>query len=557
MRPMAEIAERDYSSRAYRGTAAAPGLAQGRLVFLEEVMVDESPRGAPGEETERLQVAIARAVEDLAGLLSELDEETAGIIEFQIAMLEDDALVDPAKALIAGGKAAGAAWQATLGEQIADYEGAEDEYFRARAADLKDLRDRVLRLLAGVTGNSGLAGDADKGSLVLTGRDVTPSRFLETDWSAGGGLALRQGSPSSHVAMLARARGVPMVVGLGDVELTKESEVLLDGDDGLLIVEPDEAERQAFAERQAAAMAKRDLEDGYRRKPAVTRDGTPVAVMINVANPDELLDLDPADCDGIGLVRSEFLFYGPAGLPDEEAQYRAYRRILEWAGEKPVVIRTLDAGGDKPIEGFTALEESNPFLGLRGLRLSLAHPEVFRVQLRALARAAVHGNLKVMLPMVTRPEEVARARLLYKEALASLRAEGDACDEAPLGMMVEVPAAALAPELFHEADFFSIGSNDLTQYVTAAGRDIAAVAELNDPSHPAVLKLIRSQVAGAVAMGRDVSLCGDAGGEPEHIPALLRCGLRSLSVAPLAIGRTKAAIAMTDLASTDIASTDG
>ncbi len=215
------------------------------------------------------------------------------------------------------------------------------------------------------------------------------------------------------------------------------------------------------------------------------------------------------------------------------------------------------SGAVNPSMGLSPPEESNPFLGLRGLRLSLAHPEVFRVQLRALARAAAHGNLKIMLPMVTRPEEVARARLLYKEALAGLRAESDDCDEAPLGMMVEVPAAALAPELFHEADFFSIGSNDLTQYVTAAGRDIAAVAGLNDPSHPAVLKLIRSHVAGAAAMGRDVSLCGDAGGEPAHIPALLSCGLRSLSVAPLAIGRTKAAIAMTDLASTDANSTDG
>ena len=357
--------------------------------------------------------------------------------------------------------------------------------------------------------------------------------------------------------MLARARGVPMVVGLGEVDLSGDCEVLLDGDDGLLIVEPSAEERRSFADRQQAAEARREIEESYRKKPGLSRDGTPVAVMINVADPEELDALDAADCDGIGLVRSEFLFYGSEGLPDEERQYRAYRRILEWAGGKPVVIRTLDAGGDKPIAGLTEAAESNPFLGLRGLRLSLTHPEVFRVQLRALARAAVHGNLKIMLPMVTRPQEVAEAARLFREEVAALRAGGIKCAEAPLGMMVEVPAAALVPELFAEAAFFSIGSNDLTQYVTAAGRDIAAVADLNDPAHPAVLKLIRSLVAGAGALGREVSLCGDAGGEPGHIPALLRCGLRSLSVAPLALGRTKAAVAATDLAASDRGTSDG
>ena len=542
MRPMPEA-----GARTYRGTPAAPGLAQGTLVFLEEPVAVEAAEGDPRAEDKRLRAAVAQAIGDLTGLLGTLDEETAGIIEFQIAMLEDDALIEPAVGLIAQGRAAAAAWQAVLGEQVADYEAAEDEYFRARAADLKDLRDRVLRGLSATSDTGPPGGTAVSGAMVLTGHDVTPSRFLETDWSRGGGLALRQGSPSSHVAMLARSRGIPMVVGLGDVELAKESAVLLDGSDGLLVVDPSAEDRRAFDARQEAARVQHEIEERYRSNPGVTRDGTAVAVMINVAKPEELEGLDPADCDGIGLVRSEFLFYRAAGLPDENVQYEAYRRILDWAEGRPVVIRTLDAGGDKPIAGLTAPEESNPFLGLRGLRLSLAHPEVFRIQLRALARAAVHGNLKIMLPMVTRPEEVSRARLLFSEVLAGLRAEGIACAEAPIGMMVEVPAAALAPELFAGADFFSIGSNDLTQYVTAAGRDIAAVANLNDPSHPAVLKLIGMLVTGADAMGKQVSLCGDAGGEPAHIPALLRCGLRSLSVAPMALGRTKAAIALTDL----------
>ncbi|WP_422367167.1 phosphoenolpyruvate--protein phosphotransferase [Pelagibius sp.] len=548
MPPMPETGARSLRGRSFRGRPASPGLAAGTLVLLDDVssagagaQVAESK--SPDGEAERLRGAITAATQDLAGLMDQLDEETAGIIEFQIAMLEDDALVEPALLSIREGIAAEAAWQAALDAQVADYEAAEDEYFQARGSDLKDLRDRVLRNLRGASGVQALPDGA-----VLAGHEITPSRFLETDWSRGGGLALRQGSPSSHVAMLARARGVPMVVGLGDADLPETGEVLLNGDDGILIVDPDDQERAAFSQRRKAASDNRRLEESYRGKPAVTGDGTAIAVMINVADPDELDDLDPADCDGIGLVRSEFLFHGPGGLPDEEQQYLAYRRILRWAGDKPVVIRTLDAGGDKPIAGLTADNESNPFLGLRGLRLSLARPEVFKVQLRALARAALQGNLKIMLPMVTRPEELTQARRLYAEALAALRAEGVACGEAPLGMMVEVPAAAIAPELFAEAAFFSIGSNDLTQYVTAAGRDIAAVADLNDSTHPAVLKLIRALIEGAAAMERDVSLCGDAGGEPSEIPGLLRCGLRSLSVAPLALGRAKAAIAETDLA---------
>jgi phosphotransferase system enzyme I (PtsI) len=265
--------------------------------------------------------------------------------------------------------------------------------------------------------------------------------------------------------------------------------------------------------------------------------------MINVAEPEELDALDPAICDGIGLVRTEFLFHGPAGLPDEERQYRAYRRMAEWAGGKPVVLRTLDAGGDKPVAGLTIDGESNPFLGTRGIRLSLARPEVFLVQLRAIVRAAAHGNVKVMLPMVTVPEEVDRAASLLDQAFAEVRARGEAAMRPPLGIMVEVPAVAIVPERFANAAFFSIGSNDLTQYVTAAARDISAVAGLNDGSNPAVTALIRRVAEAGAAMGRDVSLCGDMGGDPVHLPALLAAGIRSVSVAPPHVGRAKLAIA--------------
>jgi phosphotransferase system enzyme I (PtsI) len=275
-------------------------------------------------------------------------------------------------------------------------------------------------------------------------------------------------------------------------------------------------------------------------RPAATQDGTPIKVMVNIARPDEIDRIDAAACDGVGLMRTEFLF--GHGLPDEETQYRAYAKVLAWAAGRPVTIRTVDAGGDKPVPGFT-VEEANPFLGLRGVRLSLARPEVFRVQLRALARAAVHGNLKVMLPMVTVPAEIGAAARLLDAALAELSAEGIPAVRPPLGIMVEVPAVAIVPEAFTAADFFSIGSNDLTQYVTAAARDGAHVAELNDFGHPAVMRLIANVAAFGASSGMDVSLCGDAGGDPLRVPALLEAGLRSLSVAPAALGPVKAAIA--------------
>jgi len=242
-------------------------------------------------------------------------------------------------------------------------------------------------------------------------------------------------------------------------------------------------------------------------------------------------------------MRSEFLFRDGAPLPDEETQYRAYRRFLEWAGGKPVTIRTLDIGGDKPIAGLTPEGEANPFLGLRGVRLTLAREEVFRTQLNALLRAAVHGNLKIMLPMVTVPNEIAQSAALLRACQAELSARGVPCAIPPLGIMVEVPAVAVAPALFGAAQFFSIGSNDLTQYVTASSRDDARVAALNDPSHPAVLRLIAGVVLHAQQTGRHVSLCGDMASEPRHLDALLDAGLTSLSVAPARLAAIKAAIA--------------
>ena len=493
------------AARRIQGRSAAPGIALGPLVRLAAVKLDTSQRRPVTEEHQALVNALAASQEALALLAHEAgDAEAEAILSFQIALLEDDNLAAPAFALIAGGEVANLAWSAAIDPEIASYEESSDPYFRARASDLRDLRNRLLRHLAGEAEQSLPSG------VIVVADDMPPSLFLATDWRDGG-LVLRRGSPSSHVAILAKSRGVPMIVGVDVDHLGDGKDALLDGDVGTLIVDPDAEMRAIFCQRRAERSELRQAEASFRG-PAFTASGERVRVMINVTGLAELSGIDPAGLDGIGLMRTEFLFQGRENLPTEEEQYQIYKRMLEWADGKPVTIRTLDAGGDKPIAGLTQSGDINPFLGVRGVRLSLRHLDVFRAQLRALARAAVVGNLKVMIPMVTVPEELDRCRALFEEVLAALRREGRQAQMPPLSMMVEVPAAALTIEDFG-ADFFSIGSNDLIQYVAAASRDEPQLAELARPSR-AVFGLIRHVVKYADGAGRETSLCGDLAGDP-------------------------------------------
>lgn len=517
-----------------KGISASAGYAEGPLFSLDPVVARYAGKATAAEEKAALETALGVATGRLATLIEASAGDAADILEFQIAMLEDHALTGPAFAKIASGQPADAAWRQALDAEIAGYETSDQDYFRARAADMRDIRDQVLRAL---TEDSEAAAPA---GAIFYGEDIAPTRFLETDWSSGGGIALKAGSAASHVAMLARSRGVPMIVGLGACPTNPAGVALLDAEHGGIVLAPSKAEIEAFRLLSSSFAARRDRAETFLARPAVTKAGTPVRVQVNIADPSDVDSIDVSTCDGVGLMRTEFLF--GKTLPDEETQYRAYRKVLEWAGEKPVTIRTIDAGGDKPVPGFTA-EETNPFLGLRGIRLSLARPEVFRVQIRALLRAAVHGNLKVMFPMIAVADEYQRAAALFAEEQAALAAHGVAQKMPPLGIMVEVPSVAIAPEAFAEVAFFSIGSNDLTQYVMAAARDNATVAHLNSVRHLAVLRLIASVAAFGRAQKIPVSLCGDAGGDPASIPALIEAGLRDLSVVPAQLAMAKAAIA--------------
>ena len=335
---------------------------------------------------------------------------------------------------------------------------------------------------------------------------------------------------------------MPLVVDLGP-EPAAAGEAILDADEGVLVTSPEGATRSAWRERLAAARAEAARAAELRHRPAITAGGEPVVVMVNVDDPAAIDDRTLQASDGVGLLRTEFLFIGRARLPGEDEQYAVYRALLERLGGRPAIVRTLDVGGDKPLPALRLPPESNPFLGLRGLRLCLERPEVFRPQLRALLRAAVGRPLKIMLPMVTVADELREARALIADCLAALEAEGVAAAMPPLGIMVETPASALAIDTL-EADFYSIGSNDLTQYVMAAARDAGGrVAALADPLHPAVLRLIERVIEHGWAAGREVSLCGDMAAEPAALQRLLGLGLRRFSVAGAALGRVKLGIA--------------
>jgi phosphotransferase system enzyme I (PtsI) len=340
--------------------------------------------------------------------------------------------------------------------------------------------------------------------------------------------------------MLARARGIPMVVQLGSVSADAET-ALLDGEGATLELDPTSEQVGLFERRREVHRNNRASARALLRRPAASWGGEKVRLLINVQRVEDLEHADAQYADGIGLMRTEFLLGGQAGLPDEETQYRAYDAVLRWAGKRPVTIRTFDAGGDKPVIGFTKDGEANPFLGVRGLRLCLVRPDVFAVQLRALARAAMHGNLKVMFPMVTTPEELEAGRNLFADVVGELQAEGIPAVLPELGIMVEVPAAALTIDHF-KASFFSIGSNDLAQYVTACDRTNGSLAKLIDPLNPAVLELIGRTAEYGKRAGISVSLCGDMAGDPRCIPALLSCGLRELSVNPSALAQIKQTI---------------
>ena len=537
------------------GVPVSPGAAAGPARRLRRRAAAAPGRAAadPAAEWSALERALQATAADVrragASVGARAAAADAAIFDAHLLFLEDDALLVPTRAgVFDRHETAARAWADAVSAAAEAWDGLEDPYQRARAADLRDVGEQVLAHLAGPGETTAVVEAGD----VVVAPDLAPADVAALASSAVAGLALAHGGPASHAAILARALGLPAVAGAGEALLAVPdgTPLLVDGDAGTVTVAPPseavaavarrrDLQARATAEARAAATA-----------PAVTRDGVTVRVEANIAGPQDVPAAVAAGADGVGLLRTEYLFLDAAAMPGEDEQAAAYSAVAEALGGRPLTVRTLDAGADKPLAFLAPDPEANPFLGVRGLRLSLAQPELLRTQLRAVLRAAAGHDVRVMFPMVATVDELRRAREVLDEARASLRHEGIATPaELEVGVMLEVPSAALiAEKLAPLVAFFSVGTNDLTQYTLAAERGNAAVAALSDPLHPAVLRLIRLTAEAAAAAGRRVAVCGEVAGDRLAVPLLIGLGVTELSMNAVAIPAAKQAVRATDAA---------
>jgi phosphocarrier protein FPr len=524
--------------------AASPGIAIGPARRVE-ARVPELPAEEPGDDAahwKRLREAIAATRRDIARTRAQIARETgegdAAIFDAHLMLLDDPELVAHAQALIRQGRGAARAWSQAVERVELELATLDDSYLRGRAADVRAVGDQVLRYLLGAEWR----GPSVEGVLVAS--DLTPADAAELDPDRVHGVVLAFGSPTSHAAILARARGIPLLVAAGAaVQRIAEGQlVIVDADAARLIVDPSEDVRAEYAQRLAVRRKAHAAAVAAAALPAVTRDGVSITVTANVGSIDDAKNAADAHAEGAGLVRTEFLFLSRSEPPSIGEQESMYRAICDVFDGRRVVFRTLDAGGDKPLPFAGVAEEENPFLGVRGLRLSLRHRDLLRDQLRALCAVAAEAPVSVMFPMVSAVEELEQAFAVLDEACAGPRPES-----LRVGIMVEVPSVALKAAAFvPHVDFFSVGTNDLTQYALAAERGNPALATLADALDPGVLTLIERLCA--TAGDRSVSVCGEVATDPAAIPMLLGLGVRSLSVTPAAIASVKQAVRAVDLA---------
>jgi phosphotransferase system enzyme I (PtsI) len=531
------------------GIPASPGIAVGTVHLLRWEVPDVPQRIIPDDaiprEIARLHDARARAKDRLTTIRDRV-ERTAGpqeaaIFDVQREVLDDRELIAGSEALIHQNLSAEKAFEIVMLEWRERFARAGHPMLRERIGDLKDVEIRVLTLLLDLPDHDPV--DLPKGAkAILVTHDLTPSLTVQLDRDAIIAIATDAGTRTSHVAILARSLGLPAIVGLRTAtqQLQGHETAILDGSTGLLAINPTHFEIDAYKERaRQEALEEADLRH-LATLDAVTTDGVRITLRANVDLPEEADIGATSGAEGVGLMRTEFLVVGRATMPDEDEQYKAYKRVVEAFGGKPVVIRTFDIGGDKlPVGGFPS--EPNPFLGWRAIRMCLDQPELFSVQLRALLRAAVHGDVRIMLPLVVTVDEVRQARKLLDEAAAELEARGAKFRrDVPLGVMIETPAAAVACNTFvDDVAFFSIGTNDLVQYTLAVDRGNANLAMRFTPLHPAVLRLIRRTIFTADQHLLDSAVCGEMASQPLMAFALIGLGVRQLSVAPRSVPLVK------------------
>ena len=542
------------------GIAASRGIAYGQVfVYLQNDL--EIPRYTvePAKrlaEIARFEQALVTTRQQIAKIQQQvkanLSEEEAMIFDAHQMVLEDQALIgETIRDFENTGNNIEHCFNAVASRYIAAFAEIDDEYLRERAADIKDVTHRLLHVLLGQTALN-LGELVEK--RVIVARDLSPSDTAGVNRSAALGLVTEFGSRTSHAVIVARSMKIPAVVGVRDLtsRLQDGDWLLVDGYDGAVIINPSQAtlfrygkiqqEKKTFESRLLSAVD----------QPAETLDGVRVTLRANLEKPEEVSAVRENRGEGVGLYRTEFLFLHSPVLPTEEQQYTAYRTIVEGLAPAPVTIRTLDIGGDKPLPGNPQLigPEANPFLGFRAIRLCLEHPELFKTQLRAILRASAHGKVELMYPMISGADEIDRANALLQEARDELTARHQPFDATMrIGAMIEIPSAALTADVLAEkCDFFSIGTNDLIQYLLAIDRGNNRIAHLYDPTHPAVLRVIKQVVTAAQARKVKVSVCGEMAGDPVYAPLLLGLGVDELSMAPALLPAVKYVVRNTTMA---------
>ena len=521
------------------GKSVFGGVAIGKIAFYKRQ--EKQVRRYHVEDTEaevaRFEDAQETAIAQLGELydkaMEDVGEANAAIFEVHQMMLMDLDYVDSIKNIITTQEVNADYAVATTGDNFSRmFASMDDAYMQGRAADVKDVSERVLDILCGVSNGTREMTEP----CIVAADDLAPSETVQLDKEKVLGFATMYGSSNSHTAILARTMNIPAVIGMGEALNPKyDGEMaIIDGFTGTIYVDPDEETLAKMQEKRAKDLEQKELLNQLKGKENVTKSGQKINVYANIGNVSDLGAVLKNDAGGVGLFRSEFLYLENSTYPTEEQQFAAYRQVVESMAGKKVIIRTLDIGADKQVDYFNLAKEENPALGYRAIRICLTRPEIFKTQLRALYRASVYGNLSIMFPMIISVKEVRKIKEIIEEVKAELREEGlPFKEDVELGIMIETPASVMmSRELAKEVDFFSVGTNDLTQYTLAIDRQNLALDEFYDPHHPAVLAMIKMAADNAHAEGKWIGICGELGADLELTEEFLKMGLDELSVSP-------------------------
>ena len=544
-----DVENRRRAMSAWQGTPISPGIAIGKVIVKKALnaQIELIKNKEPQHEKERFHAARSKAIEEVKDIYNQMlqtkGEKEAEIFMAHITMLEDMELIEGVEREI-DDLMCNAEWalDAVAGSFIAIFEGMEDAYMKERALDIKDISSRIQRHLSG-------QGDLNifklKEQAIIAADDLTPSDTAQLDPALVLGIINEGGGATSHAAIIARMMGVPLVVYPNITSLVMNGQMLVfDGDKGTIELEPSEEVLKVYREKRQNLLERKIQLEKLKGTKTVTRDSFQVELAGNIGMPKDVKIALEQDAEAIGLFRTEFLYMSRDDFPNEEEQFLAYKEVLEKMQNRPVVIRTLDIGGDKELDYLEIPKEMNPFLGCRAIRFCLKKAELWKVQLRALLRASSYGNLRIMLPMIATMEELIEAKGILEEAKAELRNEHIPFNESvQVGMMMETPAAAVMADVFaKEVDFFSIGTNDLIQYTVAVDRMNTEVAHLYSPYQPAVLRLIKNIVDSAHEAGIWAGMCGEAAADRKLLPLWIGMGLDELSMSPPSILQTRESI---------------